>query len=341
MGDMEWARLSDDELLKMRICDLKLTIEGSELEPRVARLFDELQAKGLAFRPDVYLGDEWFSPEGVPAIAIPFYLAHPRLIALETKMMLDAEGEEFEHGMRLLRHESGHCFDHAYRFSRRTKWRKVFGSPESEYTPETYRPRPYSKSFVRHLENWYAQAHPDEDFAETFAVWLDPALDWKKTYSKWPVALAKLQYIDSLAHEVLTRKAKIEAGSRPYAASRLKSTLGAYYARKKRENAEQYPDFFDKDLLRIFNGSEELVKRDFGAARFMKRNRRIIVDSVSRWTGERKFTIGALLKRLEERCEKLGLKMGRGESETSLELASYLATLVTHHLFTGKFQRNF
>ena len=25
-----------------------------------------------------------------------------------------------------------------------------------------------------HLDPWYAQSHPDEDFAETFAVWLTP-----------------------------------------------------------------------------------------------------------------------------------------------------------------------
>ena len=119
-----------------------------------------------------YLGDEWFSPAGSPAIAIPFYLAHPRLKTLEMHQMLQVEGGTPEWCQQLLRHESGHAIDHAYRFSSRDDWHAVFGSPETEYSPETYQPRPYSKGFVRNLPNWYAQAHPDEDFAETFAVWL-------------------------------------------------------------------------------------------------------------------------------------------------------------------------
>ena len=126
----------------------------------------------LSFRPACYLGDEWFSPAGSPAIAIPFYLAHPRLKTLEMHQMLQVEGGTPEWCQQLLRHESGHAIDHAYRFSSRDDWRAVFGSPETEYAPETYQPRPYSNGFVRNLPNWYAQAHPDEDFAETFAVWL-------------------------------------------------------------------------------------------------------------------------------------------------------------------------
>ena len=67
----------------MRVCDLGVRIEGSELEPRVAQLHEELGARGLTLRPPCYLGDEWFTPRSEPTIAIPFYLAHPRLKALE------------------------------------------------------------------------------------------------------------------------------------------------------------------------------------------------------------------------------------------------------------------
>jgi len=153
-------------------CYLHLRIEGSELEARVQQLYAELTARGVALRPDCYLGDEWFSPEGVPAIAIPFSLAHPRLKSLELRQMMEVEGGTPEWCMMLLRHECGHAMDHAWQFSRRTEWQQVFGGPESTYAPETYTPRAYSRGFVQHLPNWYAQAHPDEDFAETFAVWL-------------------------------------------------------------------------------------------------------------------------------------------------------------------------
>src|SRR5277367_1084129 len=209
-----WASLKDDELLKWRICALHVAIQGSELEPRVAQLYDELAARGLNFRPGCYLGDEWFSPEGVPAIAMPFYLAHPRLKILEHRQMLEVEGGTPEWCQQLLRHECGHAIDHAYRFSSRDDWRRIFGSPETEYAPETYQPRPYSKGFVRHLPNWYAQAHPDEDFAETFAVWLSmKPEDWREQYHGWK-ALEKLEFVHSLMEEAANTKPKVSSGRR-------------------------------------------------------------------------------------------------------------------------------
>ncbi len=217
-----WVALKDDELLAWRICDLGVRIEGSELEARVAQLYDEVAARGLAFRPACYLGDEWFSPEGVPAIAIPFYLAHPRLKTLELHQMLEVEGGTPEWCLMLLRHECGHAIDHAYRFSSRPEWRAIFGSPETEYAPETYQPRPYSKSFVRHLPNWYAQAHPDEDFAETFAVWLSMTPEqWREQYRGWK-ALDKLEYLHTLMEHATKNPPKVTRGRRISDAGKLK-----------------------------------------------------------------------------------------------------------------------
>src|SRR5262245_3704809 len=87
-----WSELPEAELLKLRISDLGLSIPGSELEPRISQLKAELESRGLLLQPICYLSEEWFSPEGVPAIAIPFYLAHPRLKAIEEAMMMDVEG---------------------------------------------------------------------------------------------------------------------------------------------------------------------------------------------------------------------------------------------------------
>ena len=75
-------------MLRLRISDLPLRIEGTPLENRVARLYEELERRGLAFRPHVWLAEEWFTPDGVPGIAIPFYLADPRLMKLERNRML-------------------------------------------------------------------------------------------------------------------------------------------------------------------------------------------------------------------------------------------------------------
>lgn len=333
------AGLSDNDILKLRFKDISLSIKDTEVHEYVQQLYSELEAKGLTFRPHIFFGDEWFSPEGMNAISVPFYLANGKLKNLERSLMLDVEGGHHEWFMKLIRHEAGHCFDHCYRFSKRKLWQSYFGSPNEDYQPDTYRPQPYSKSYVKHLDNWYAQAHPDEDFAETFAVWLNPASDWKKTYAKWPVALAKLEYMEQLAKESAKRKILAEKGRVPSDVSRLTTTLEKYYQKRKREQADDYPDFYDSDLKIIFNGEAELSKREFSAGRFMKRQQKSIISTVAWATGERKFTVDALVKRLTLRCNEIELKLGKSETQTTLEVASFLTSLVMNYLFTGKFKR--
>jgi hypothetical protein len=126
---LPWTRLSDEELLKLRFCDLKLTVEGSSLRRRIARLYVELEERGIHFRPHVWLSEEWFSPDGVPGIAVPFYLAHPRLEQLERRIMREAEGGNSRWFMRILRHEAGHALDNAYRLRRRSTRRTTRRGP--------------------------------------------------------------------------------------------------------------------------------------------------------------------------------------------------------------------
>ncbi len=331
-----WADLPDNELLKMRICDLHVRIEGSELEQRVQQLHAELEARGLPVRPDCYLGDEWFSPEGSPLIAIPFYLAHPRLKQLELHQMLEVEGGTSEWCMQILRHECGHAYDHAYQFSSREEWIEVFGNREVEYLPETYQPRPYSKSFVRHLPNWYAQAHPDEDFAETFAVWLaSPADEWRSQYRGWK-ALTKLESVDAMMSYARANPPVVVKGRRLWDASRLRRTLQQYYASKRKLYAEDFPDIYDADLRAIFQTGEP---GEENAAQFMRRHRNVLIAALVRWTGQRKYIGSELVKKLISRCRELGLSAPRDHSKLLIELASYSSTLVTTHLYTGRFKR--
>ncbi len=322
----------------MRVCDLGVRIEGSELAPRVEQLYAELDARGIALRPPCYLGDEWFTPAGEPIIAIPFYLAHPRLKALELRQVLEVEGGTPEWCQQLLRHECGHAVDHAWRFSRRRRWRTLFGRPDDETTPDIYRPRPYSKSFVRHLANWYAQAHPDEDFAETFAVWLGSTeREWRARYRGWK-ALDKLEYVNELMREAASMRARPEpAGRRLADASRMRKTLERYYAERRKHYAEDYPDFYDADLRELFGQSDP---GEESAARFMRKHRKTLLQSLPRWTGEHKYTVDRLLRRLMLRCEELQLMAPANEARLGLDLAAYLAALVTNHLHTGRFKRS-
>jgi hypothetical protein len=336
-----WAAMHDDELLELRVCDLGVEIAGSEVEPRVAQLHDELRARGLVqFQPRCYLGDEWFTPSGTSLIALPFFLAHPRLRQLERRMMREVEGGTDEECMRLLRHECGHAFDHVYRFSRRPRWRELFGDSDEDATPDVYRPRPYSRSFVHHLKNHYAQAHPDEDFAETFAVVLGtPAEEWRRRYRGWK-ALAKLEYVESLIVEA-ARKKKLPRtlSNRISDARRLKKTLARYYSERRRAYAEDFPDLHDPDLLRIFGPLDSTLSQNESAARFLRRRRDAIVSAVVEWSGAHKYTVDELLRRLIGRCEALSLCVVRDEARTALDVGAYLSTMVTTHLHTGRYKR--
>ena len=294
--------MKDDELLQKRICDLGVRIAGSELEGRVAQLYEELGARGLAFRPACYLGDEWFSPAGVPAIAIPFYLAHPRLKTLELHQMLEVEGGTPEWCQQLLRHECGHAIDHAYRFSSRDDWRAVFGSPETEYAPETYQPRPYSKGFVRHLPNWYAQAHPDEDFAETFAVWLSlTPEEWREQYRGWK-ALEKLEFValpdgrgQEQAAQGEARAAHLRSQPAPKNARRATTPSAA-------SSTPRTSRTFTTPICALYS---EMVSRTESPPRVMRRIARRWSDRIVRWTGQHKYTVDMLVRKLIERCQEL------------------------------------
>ena len=332
-ANFDLATLTDEELLGTRICDLKLKIAGTELESRIDKFYAELSAKGISFKPICYLGDEWFCPEGSTTIAIPFYLAHPRLKKLEAKMMMEVEGDTEPWCLRLLRHEMGHVLNHAYLFGKDKRWQKLFGPPSLEYS-ESFRARPYSKRFVRHLDGYYAQSHPEEDFAETIAIWLTPDLDWRHQYKGWK-ALEKLEYVDDLMQRLAGKPPLVFSKAKISDASRLRSRLEAHYKRRRRTYAEEFPDFFDADLKRLFaeaNGSPHGER----AAVFLRRANKLILNAVSASTGEPKFTISRLLRALTERCAELDLRLR--EESAAVEIAAYLATLASHYRLTGKFK---
>ncbi len=216
--------------MSLRFCDLKLSIRGTDLEDAIQRLYGELEQRGIRFRPHCWLAQEWFSPDGIPGIAIPFYLAHRRLMSIERRFMREVEGGNRNWLMRILRHEAGHAIDSAYRLRRRSRWRAVFGPASLPY-PDTYRPRPGSRRFVQHLGAWYAQAHPTEDFAETFAVWLKPRSPWRREYRGWP-AYAKLEFIDALAAEIGRSRPLVSDRSTIEAVSQDTRTLREHYERQ-------------------------------------------------------------------------------------------------------------
>ena len=329
----DWTALSDEKLLEVRMCDLKLSIEGTELEPRIAQLNAELDARGLAFRPHYYLSDEWFTPDGVPSVAIPFYLAHPRLAKLEEAEMLEVEGGDPESCLRILRHEAGHAIDNAYQLQRRRTRRRLFGNPATEY-PEYYTPKPYSKSFVQHLDHWYAQSHPDEDFAETFAVWLDPNAMWAQTYAGWP-AQKKLEYMDRLMRELSRARPRVTSKRQVDPLRRLKKTLREHYRGKREHYGLDHPDFYESDLLNLFSDAPQYA-RNMSAARFVRRIRREVRGTVASFTDSYQYTIDQLLEKIIERCRELNLRLTDSEASTKIDFMVFLTVQTMNYLHSGR-----
>ena len=256
MRSVRWSRLSDEDLLQLRLCDLKLTLRGSLVARYLAQIQNELKRRGLRFKPHVWLADEWFTPDGVAGIAIPFYMAHPRLMRLERKMMGEVEGGNAAWLMRILRHEAGHAIDNAFRLRRRKDWRKTFGKASRRY-PDIYRARPASRDFVLHLGHWYAQSHPTEDFAETFAVWLQPRARWRREYADWP-ALQKLKYVDELMAEIKGEPQPVSGFHVVAPLEDNRRTLAEHYRRKQARYAVDGAGAYDHRLKRVF-GTRDLT----------------------------------------------------------------------------------
>ncbi len=328
----DWADLPDEALLDVRFCDLGLRIEQSPLSPRIKRLHGELERRGIRFRPHCWLSDDWFSPDGTPGIAIPFYLAHPRLTRLERKLMLGVEGGTEDWCMRILRHEAGHAIDTAHRLHRRSSWRKTFGRYSDPY-PEYYRPKPYSKSFVLHLDLWYAQSHPSEDFAETFAVWMRPRSPWRVQYQGWP-ALKKLEYVDQIMADVRERKPAVTSRRHIDSLRTLRTTLREHYDEKLSRYVVDQPHFYDRDLRRLFSVASG-GQRGTSAAAFLRRIRPELRKSVAHWTGEFQYTIDQVLGEMIDRCRELDLRLDRPEQQARRDALVMLTVQIMNYLHGG------
>lgn len=331
--DPTWAEWSDEKLLELRLCELGLTIEGTDLEARIAQVNVELRDRGLRFRPRYWLSDEWFTPDGVPGVAIPFYLAHPRLAKLELTQMLEIEGGDPDWCLRILRHEVGHAIDNAYELRRRPTRRRLFGHPATPY-PEHYTPKPYSKSFVHHLDHWYAQSHPDEDFAETFAVWLDPQSMWATHYAGWP-AQRKLEYVDRLMRELARRRPNVTSERVVDPLRRLRKTLAEHYREKRKHYGLDHPDVYDSDLRNLFSDSPEYAKQ-MAAARFVRKIRKEVRSTVASFTESYQYTIDQLLEKVIERCRELNLRLMDSEESTKVDFMVFLTVQTMNYLHSGR-----
>lgn len=246
--------------------------------------------------------------------------------------MLEVEGGTEESCMRILRHEAGHAIDNAYRLRRRRRWRDIFGKATQPY-PKYYDPKPYSKSFVLHLDTWYAQSHPVEDFAETFAVWLKPRSRWRTQYQGWP-ALKKLEYVDELIPEIREQKPKVNSRQRVDRVRTMRKTLREHYREKRAHYGPDYPNFYDRDLCRLFSDSAD-NSNGSTAASFMRHIRPGLRKAVAHWTGEYQYTIDQVLSEMIDRCRELKLRLDRPEREVERDVLILVTMQTMNYLHGG------
>ncbi len=331
-----WAFLPDEELLQLRLKDLKLSVEGTWLNGCFHSLCKELEERNIRVRPHAWISSEWFSPENTPGIAMPFYLAHPRLMRLEKKMILDVEGGTWSECMGILRHEAGHVVQHSYQLHRHRRWQKLFG-PSSRRYPHYYRPNPASRHFVQHLRLWYAQSHPDEDFAETFAVWLRPRSNWRTRYAGWP-AIKKLEYIDELMAEIAGKRPLLTHRERIDPLSQLTETLAEYYKKKQALYAVETTKTYDRDLRRLFSDDPK-HRRSEAASSFIRRHRARVRTLVAKGTGEYQLTLDAVLDDMMVRCRELNLRAVGSDRKLFMDFAVLLTAKTMHALFGSSRRR--
>jgi hypothetical protein len=331
-----WQDYSTSRLLEMRICDLGVSLKSSWVYECIEQLYSEIEAKGLNFRPHFWISDEWFSPDGIPGIAIPFYITHSRLQELNVEMLGEVEGADFEEVMRLLRHELGHAIDNAYGLRRNKARQKLFGKSTTPYL-QSYNAIPYDRDFVVHLNGWYAQAHPDEDWAETFAVWFDPNSKWKKTYKNWP-AIEKLHFIDNLMKEFKGKSPKVKNKYLVSPYQENKKTIASYYKGRERKIRDNLPPIDIVDFKKIFK-SFKVIRANSTMTRasdFMIEHREEIIDRAVDWTGQNAVIVGIILDQMLEVAKQLPLFVNDPKSRTLGNIVCYLTAFITANLASKK-----
>ncbi len=327
------------ELMNTRVRDLPLRLERSPVQPLLQRLRNEFAARRFVFSPRFYLTDSWGCPDEVPVIGVPFYLADKRLARIEEEQT--GEIEDAGTIMMLLRHEAGHAVNYAYRLWLDKEWAEMFGRFSQPYR-DTFSPNPCSREFVRHLVHGpyrrptYAQKHPDEDFAETFAVWLTPGSHWRSRYARWP-ALRKLNYVDRLMRRWRTRPPRVTGGELADPVEEMTATLAEHYGQRLERYRAAAQGYVDDKLGEIFRPVRETAAA-IPAHSYLARRRRVLTRRIARWSGLSETEVGMILTKMADRGRVLKLRMDpRRENAYLLDIAALVTAMATRFDALGRF----
>jgi hypothetical protein len=206
---------------------------------------------------------------------------------------------------------------------------------------EDYKPKPFSRRFVRHLPGWYAQKHPDEDWAETFAVWMTPGLDWRGEYGGWPAALAKLEYCDRKLTSLADQEPAVTADDLDEDVGQIPYSLDQFYGHSPPDEKD-FPPGLDGALKAIFEdlGSPE---KDVDAPRrpaskLIRRIERELLANVYRWTGHFPERTRPLVRHLAKRADDLQQVYPQEyESAVIVAFTTLVTALAMNHVHSGNY----
>jgi hypothetical protein len=328
-------------LLNTPICELQFNLKETLLSRCIQKLYSELDRKRLLFRPPYYFtcdNDEWGCPDRVPIIGIPFHLADNRLVRIEKEMGYSAYSRTDL--MNLLRHETGHAINYAYELFKDPEWKRLFGDFNATYpTNFRFKFNPFSKSYVKSRidPKYYAQAHPDEDFAETFALWMTPRSNWRTLYKKWP-ALRKLEYVDRVMKSIENKKPHVGLGrlDSPYTSKNY--NLINYYGKALDPFKDKALGLYDEELSKIFAFSANGRKKIMPAHELIRKHRRFLLDTIARWTGAGEKIVAPVIERFSQRSKDMDLLQYPGKENLTLASLTALGTsVVMTYLHTGRY----
>ena len=337
------------EILNRRICDFDLRIEGRPLEQIIERFRAEMRERGItALEPRFYLTDEWGVPEGTVAIGIPFYLADAELLRVHGLKGGLVEGSRRGRHLALPPARARPRRELRVPPIHERRVDASFG-PMSRPYPQEYKALPFSTSFVRHLPGGYEKTHPDEDWAETFAVWMTPESAWRELYADSPAALAKLEYCDRMLAALKDKSPDVTSTAIDYEANEINATVQEFYESFEVGDV-RIPRSLDGDLRLIFArrtdsaapaATAQDAPRTGDAALLMRRQRDALVGVAYRWTGLTPELLWKLIDHLIDRAAELKLTYALSERDAILvELAGFIHTLAMNYIYRGSFIGN-
>jgi hypothetical protein len=340
---MTTSEFHEERFTSTPIRELGLVIAGTPLERALTQFRHELARAGIRLlQPDFHLSTEWGVPFGTISIGIPFYLSRPELIAIHAQRVGHLEGASPPDVLRYLRHEMGHVVNYAYKLYEQEDWIKLFGSITQPYL-EDYRPEPFSRRFVCHLPGWYAQKHPDEDWSETFAVWMTPDFDWRAAYADSPTALEKLTYCDAAMALLNQRAPEVAVIERDEDVGDLSESVNEFYHVPPDQTDDAWPRGLDGAIRSIFEDFDKpdnlfLHGERLPSAALIRRIEPDVVANVYRWTGHFPEHTRRLIRHLEKRSEELQqVYPANGEAAVTVAFTTLVTSLAMNHVLRGSY----